>query len=62
MYPCAGYDGKKFYKLVFTTYHAGEEGKLNTDTNINTKCDGDAASSHESRFLGLSQREECVIA
>ena len=62
VYPFAGYDGKKFYKLVFTTYHAGEEGKINTDTNINTKCDWDRPSYHESRVLGLSLREECVIA
>jgi len=48
VYLCAGYDGKKFYKLVFTTYHAGEEGKINTDTNINTKCDWDRSCSHES--------------
>ena len=62
VYPCAGYDGKKFYKLVFTTYHAGEEGKINTDTNINSECDWDRPSAHESRVLGVSLREECVIA
>jgi hypothetical protein len=46
VYLCAGYDGKKFYKLIFTTYRAGEKERLTQIQEHNTKRNRDSNNAH----------------